>query len=60
MISLMGQIWFCFAANKLVLNLDKTTVIKLIINNQPQCTLSIGQNKVNRSNGQYKASWFTN
>jgi hypothetical protein len=31
-----------FAANKLVLNLEKTSIIKFVTNNSPHCALTIG------------------
>ena len=49
-----------FAADRLVLNLDKTNTIKLITNNLQYSTLNIFlQIKVYRSNSKYKIAWFT-
>jgi hypothetical protein len=31
-----------FAANKLVLNLEKTNIMKFVMNNSPHCALTIG------------------
>jgi hypothetical protein len=31
-----------FSANKLVLNIEKTNIMKFITNNSPQCSLTIG------------------
>jgi hypothetical protein len=41
----LSQMSKWFPANKLTLNLDKTNIIKFIINNSPQCTLSTGYKK---------------
>jgi len=49
-----------FAADRLVLNLDKTNTIKLITNNLQYSTLNIFlQIKVYRSKSKYKIAWFT-
>jgi hypothetical protein len=42
-----------FAANKLVLNLEKTNTMKFVTNNSPHCALTIGY-KVHRRSSKYK------
>jgi len=50
-----------FAANKLVVNLDKTNIIKFITKNSSHFTLCIGcKRKVYRRDSIFKISWSTN
>jgi len=48
-----------FAANYLVLNLDKMNIMKLVTKNSAHSTLHIGY-KVYRRDSEYIISWFTN
>jgi hypothetical protein len=50
----------CFAANKLLLNLDRMNIIKFIRNNSPHCALSIGCKEDYTEETKYKVLWFTN
>jgi hypothetical protein len=43
--NILSQMIKWFSAKKLTLNLDKTNVIKFIMKNSPQHTLSIGYKK---------------
>jgi hypothetical protein len=49
-----------FAANKLVLNLNETNIMKFITNNSPHSALCIGYKGKYKRNGKYKVSWCTN
>jgi hypothetical protein len=47
-------------ANKLVLNLDKTNIMKFITNNSPHCALRIDYTGKYIEENKHKVSWFTN
>ena len=49
-----------FAANNLVLNLDKTNIMKLITKNSSHSTLHIGYKGKYKEDSDYKISWFAN
>jgi hypothetical protein len=50
-----------FAVNNLVLNLDKTNILKLITKNSSHSTLRIGyKEKYVEGDSEYKISWLTN
>jgi hypothetical protein len=49
-----------FSSNKLVLNLDKTNIIKLITNKSPQYDLNIGYDEKYKGMNKYKIPLFTN
>jgi hypothetical protein len=40
--SVLSSMIECFSANKLVLNLEKTNIMKFVMNNSPHCALNIG------------------
>jgi hypothetical protein len=49
-----------FFANKLALNLDKTSIIKFIMKNSPQHILSVGyKEKICKRVSKYKIPWST-
>jgi len=49
-----------FAANNLVLNLDKTNVMKLTAKNSSHSTVHIGYKKQYKEDSDSKISWFAN
>jgi len=49
-----------FAANNLVLNLDKTNIIKFITKNSPHSTLHISYKENYVGDSEHKISWSTN